>query len=114
LMVVNFWKKLVVSFAALGSMAANLSAASPCDNVTDKIDDWQFTPSTFDDGFSKVAFGASTSMFGASASMGSPIGLAVGGAKDINNFRQEISENNLPQAADVTYEGLFYDYHFDN
>jgi len=41
------------------------------------------------------------------------IGLAAGGAKDINNFRENISNGYLPLPTDVTYEGLFYDYYFD-
>lgn len=41
------------------------------------------------------------------------IGLAVGGAKDINNFRENIENGYLPLPTDVTYEGLFYDYYFD-
>jgi Ca-activated chloride channel homolog len=41
------------------------------------------------------------------------IGLAVGGAKDINSFRANIQNNYLPLPTDVTTEGLFYDYYFD-
>lgn len=41
------------------------------------------------------------------------IGLSTGGAKDINNFRENISNNYLPLPTDVSYEGLFYDYYFD-
>ncbi len=41
------------------------------------------------------------------------IGLAAGGAKDINNFRENIRNNYLPLPTDITYEGLFYDYYFD-
>jgi Ca-activated chloride channel family protein len=41
------------------------------------------------------------------------IGLAAGGAKDINNFRENIKNDYLPLPTDVTYEGLFYDYYFD-
>lgn len=41
------------------------------------------------------------------------IGLSVGGAKDINNFRANIKNNYLPLPTDITYEGLFYDYYFD-
>jgi Ca-activated chloride channel family protein len=43
----------------------------------------------------------------------SSIGLATGGAKDINNFRENIANGYLPLPSDVTYEGLFYDYYFD-
>jgi Ca-activated chloride channel family protein len=41
------------------------------------------------------------------------IGLAAGGAKDIQNFRENINNNYLPLPTDVSYEGLFYDYYFD-
>ena len=41
------------------------------------------------------------------------MGLAVGGAKDIDNFRKNIEEGFLPLPTDLTYEGLFYDYFFD-
>ena len=41
------------------------------------------------------------------------IGFSVGGAKDINNFRENIFWGYLPQISDITYEGLFYDYFFN-
>ena len=40
------------------------------------------------------------------------IGLSVGGAKDIGNFRQKIRENIKPDPSDITYEGIFYEYYF--
>lgn len=44
---------------------------------------------------------------------GDTIGFSVGGAKDINNLRENIKNDFLPIPTDVTYEGLFYDYFFD-
>lgn len=41
------------------------------------------------------------------------IGLAVGGAKDIGNFRENIKQGYMPQASDLTPEGLFYEYYFE-
>lgn len=41
------------------------------------------------------------------------IGFSVGGAKDINDFRENIRNNYLPIVTDLSYEGLFYDYFFD-
>lgn len=41
------------------------------------------------------------------------IGLSTGGAKDVNNFRENIKNNYLPLPTDITYEGLYYDYFFD-
>ena len=42
--------------------------------------------------------------------MSSNMNFAVGGANDINSFRENINNNYLPLPSDVTYEGLFYDY----
>ena len=41
------------------------------------------------------------------------IGFSTGGAKDINNFRENIKNGYFPIATDITYNGLFYDYYFD-
>ena len=40
------------------------------------------------------------------------IGFAVGGAKDIDNFRENIDACYLPVPTDVTYQGLYFDYQF--
>ncbi len=47
------------------------------------------------------------------ASSGGTIGYAVGGANDVNNFRNNVEEEKLPLETDVTHEGLFHDYYFD-
>jgi Ca-activated chloride channel family protein len=41
------------------------------------------------------------------------LGMATGGAKDIDNFRDNISEGYLPGDDALTTEGMFYDYYFD-
>lgn len=41
------------------------------------------------------------------------IGFSVGGAKDIENFRENIKNDYFPISTDITYNGLFYDYMFD-
>eukprot|EP01084_Bolivina_argentea_P107612 192400_1 len=42
------------------------------------------------------------------------IGFSVGGAKDVNSFRDNILKNNIiPQLNSITFEGLYYDYYFD-
>ena len=40
-------------------------------------------------------------------------GFAVGGAKDADNFRENVENCFLPKPTDITYEGLYYDYFFD-
>ena len=41
------------------------------------------------------------------------IGFSTGGAKDTNNFRENIKNRYFPISTDITYNGLFYDYYFD-
>ena len=41
------------------------------------------------------------------------LGFSTGGAKDINNFRENIKNGYFPITTDITYNGLFYDYTFD-
>ena len=45
--------------------------------------------------------------------MTSYIGFSTGGAKDTNNFRENIKNGYFPISTDITYNGLFYDYYFD-
>ena len=41
------------------------------------------------------------------------IGMAVGGAKDTNNFKANIEKGYLPKLDSITYEGQFYNHYFD-
>jgi Ca-activated chloride channel family protein len=50
---------------------------------------------------------------GYGTSFSQQIGFSTGGAKDVNNFRENIRNEYLPLPTDITYEGLFYDYYFD-
>eukprot|EP01083_Nonionella_stella_P294743 1001808_1 len=43
----------------------------------------------------------------------STIGLSVGGAKDVNNFRECIEKKRMPSGKSITYNGLLYEYYFD-
>eukprot|EP01084_Bolivina_argentea_P308502 533471_1 len=45
--------------------------------------------------------------------MNDVIGLAMGGSKDVNNFRKSIEQNVMPTMDCITYNGLFYEYYFD-
>jgi Ca-activated chloride channel family protein len=69
------------------------------------------------EGFSGPGMGrsgaASPVMYSVAPAAAAPsIGLSTGGAKDINNFRENIEQGYLPLPSDITYEGLFYDYYF--
>ncbi len=85
-----------------------------------KTDDWLYNPSDVkNDLFSYGIGGKSAPMMatqqGASMKTAAEanIGFSTGGAKDVNNFRENIKNGYLPLATDITYEGLYYDYFFD-
>lgn len=98
---------------------------------TGTIDDWKYTGGPSGDFFTLYgpksssqrqsvngAPGGATglqapAMDSSSLMKESNIGLAVGGAKDVNNFRENIKKGFVPLPTDITYEGLFYDYFFD-
>merc|ERR1719410_1841863 len=49
-----------------------------------------------------------------SESMSKSIGFSVGGAKDVNTFRDNILKNSrIPQLESISFEGVYYDYFFD-
>jgi Ca-activated chloride channel family protein len=64
-------------------------------------------------GFSSFAAGSVGMPRQMSTKTATEVGLAVGGAKDINNFKQNIVNDFMPIETDMTYEGLFYGYYFD-
>jgi Ca-activated chloride channel family protein len=41
------------------------------------------------------------------------LGFSVGGAKDADNFYENIKNGYLPKIDSITYEGVFYDHYFD-
>ncbi len=85
-----------------------------------KNDYWKFNGETASaswggNGFFGASLSANTAgqaMMDYSASTGN-LGFSVGGAKDVENFRENIEKGYFPISTDITYNGLFYDYSFD-
>ncbi len=91
---------------------------------TAKIDDWKLDLNDGNSGYGIQSKGysgqimtleadASVSSVGTTAGTSSNIGFSVGGAKDANNFRENIKNGYFPITTDITYNGLFYDYSFN-
>ncbi len=97
------------------------------DEEKEKIDDWEYAYDLPQDSrigqpgiLSKsmalpatVMRTESMKMSAAPSPMADSIGFSVGGAKDSDNFFQNLKEGYLPRYSSLTYEGLFYDYTFD-
>ena len=87
-----------------------------------KIDDWEFKGTNesrdgFFSGFTNKGIMAPAGLM-ADTAMGqssseSNIGFSTGGAKDVENFRENIKNGYFPISTDITYNGIFYDYVFD-
>ncbi|MBN2364122.1 VWA domain-containing protein [candidate division WOR-3 bacterium] len=96
---------------------------TPKEIIKEKVDDWQYSVESYDEDeeYLKRSFGgaqmsptvtySSAPMVLESADDG--IGFSVGGAKDINNFRENIENGYLPLPTDITVEGIYYDYFFE-
>lgn len=76
-----------------------------------KIDDWQYVPEPVPE--EPAALYMTSPMAPQMASQMDTLGFAAGGAKGVNNYRENIEKNFLPLLTDITYEGLFYEYYFD-
>ncbi len=72
-----------------------------------KIDDWEFSAENIKGSYKDTETDLTAS------TLDSNMGLSTGGAKDVNNFRENIENGYLPISTDITYNGLFYDYTFD-
>lgn len=90
---------------------------------TGKIDDWKYTKesnrkynSSKSMGIQSMSLDSAESFMPTSKTNGvsnKNIGLSVGGAKNVENFRENIKNGYFPISTDITYNGLFYDYYFE-
>ena len=100
-----------------------LNSRKKVDNKRGKIDDWKFNQSKYDEnhmqGGSSVIASIQESTTDISSNYNSKktddsyIGYKVGGANNIDSFRQNIKNNYLPLSTDITYNGLYSEYYFD-
>ena len=79
------------------------------------VDDWEYKQykSDYDDGVVYESVAKNMAVSDGLAMSDTTLGFSVGGAKGIENFRENIRNRYLPISTDITYNGLFYDYYFD-
>jgi Ca-activated chloride channel homolog len=121
-----FWSMIVVLLLAVG-VSAYFIAPKNLENLVNKIiphkkpvnpivkvDDWQYDSGSQGELYGSASGGVQWGLnYAKNVGLSDSIGFSTGGAKDINNFRENIANDYLPIFTDVTYEGLFYDYYFD-
>lgn len=87
-----------------------------------KIDDWKYDPKesyeySSKNGYILNSFSSTDSMTiestTISGSQSSDLGFTVGGAQNIENYRENIENGYFPLMTDITYNGLFSEYYFD-
>ena len=106
---------LLFNFTLLQAMSKKQSIG------VDTVDDWEYNATMLSKDTSRrmptLGMGSLKSMntpvIMATPMMKKNIGLAVGGAKDTNNFLANIENGYLPKLESITYEGQFYNHYFD-
>jgi Ca-activated chloride channel family protein len=83
------------------------------------VDDWDYNATIQMDKLKKISrHMPMATMAGAPAPMmkmsTKSIGFSVGGAKDSDNFYQNLKNGYLPKLKSITYEGVFYDHYFQS
>lgn len=80
-----------------------------------ELDDWEYNAKeTYLDLNNKSNIFLSTDSISSSISTSeSTLGYTVGGASNVDSFRENIGNNYLPLSTDITYNGLFSEYYFD-
>ncbi len=83
----------------------------------EKIDDWDenATKPTIEKNFRGGSMIKSVQSMAMPAQMMAKrsLGFSVGGAKDADNFYENIKKGYLPKVSSITYEGVFYDHYFE-
>ena len=121
-----FWLILAAVIAlAIGLVLANSSGDEAGPGVEPinttplvfgpEVDDWVYdqTAIELDNLAQGVSVRSGFNTRAVSLDASDSIGLAVGGANDINNFRQNLANGYLPIPSDISHEGIFYDYFFE-
>ena len=108
--------KILTLFLTL-LLTSSLSAMSKKQSHDEtKIDDWDYNATRILSGKKSrnMPHLAPTmhTMAAAPVGMAKNMGFSVGGAKDADNFYENIKAGYLPKVDAITYEGVFYDHYF--
>ena len=108
-------KKTLLLFLSLLLTTSLVAMSQKTSYSENQIDDWEYNATI--QGYGKqsrympknVMMSAPSPMI-----MKKSLGFSVGGAKDADNFYENIKNGYLPKVSSITYEGVFYDHHFQS
>ena len=100
--------RFILSLVSLCLISVQLFSMSEVEKA--KIDDWDYNATKAF--YEKGKKGIRPMLASAPMVMKRSLGLSVGGAKDANNFYENIKNSYLPKVDSITYEGVFYDHYF--
>jgi Ca-activated chloride channel family protein len=78
----------------------------------DAIDDWDYNSTVTYGGKHSRVLASPVAMSVTGGMMKKSLGFSVGGAKDADNFYENLKNDYLPKIDSITYEGVFYDHYF--
>jgi len=110
-------KKTLLLFLTLFLSTSLFAMSKKQSSSQNQIDDWDYN-ATIESHSKKSRLGNSAIMRKmtksvAPVAMEASLGFSVGGAKDADNFYENIKQGYLPKIEAMTYEGVFYDHHFE-
>jgi len=111
-------KKTLALFLTLLLSSSLFAMTKKQSTSQSKIDDWDYN-ATIETATKKSRLGNSAimrkmTMSAAPVAMEASLGFSVGGAKDADNFYENIKQGYLPKIEAMTYEGVFYDHSFQS
>ena len=117
----------IITIAILGIGVLGYLISRQKQNINlSKIDDWEYKGSksyekngnlsagtSIFETFSTTDSASISTSLKTNTSSDSYLGYTVGGASNVDSFRQNIKNNYLPLSTDITYNGLYSEYYFD-
>ena len=93
----------------------NSKAVAKNNSNGEKIDDWKYDPGEYENVESAISGGfggVNYSQLDSAVESGN-LGFTVGGAQNIENYRDNIENGYFPLISDITYNGIFSEYYFE-
>ncbi len=107
-------KKTLALFLSLLLSSSLYAMTKKQSSSENQIDDWDYNATIETHPKKSRSIVRKMTMSAAPVAMEASLGFSVGGAKDADNFYENIKQGYLPKIEAMTYEGVFYDHSFES